>query len=76
MPKTHSSKLTRADNAGVGRQPYDALFIPSKLKEWRKSARQLQKTSNSQYREIRTFLDSVEMTAEQKENIAQILSKV
>ena len=74
MPKTNSSKLTRPDNAGAARQPYDALYVPSKLKEWKKSARQLQKTSNLHYREIREFLDSVEMTAEQKENVAQIIS--
>ena len=74
MPKTHSSKLARADNASSGRQPYDALFIPSRLKEWRKSARELQKTSNSHYREIRKFLESVEMTPEQKETAAQLIS--
>ena len=75
MPKTCSSKPITAKVNDAQGQRFDPLFVRSRLKRWKQAARELHKTSCANYKEIKAYLLSVEMTNEQKRSIATALSK-
>ena len=73
MPKTNSSKpiAGRDDNQNVR---FDPKFIPNRLRRWKVAAKELHKTSCSNYTEIKNYLSSVELTLNQKQAVAEMIS--
>ena len=75
MPKTSSSKPVAGKNDNEQNVRFDPKFIPSRLRRWKLAAKELHKTSCTNYVEIKNYLGSIELTFDQKQAVAEMISK-